>query len=159
MGVQPGKDTSMYLLPLGLSLILGIVLLGNAKKFEEKQAEKRAANQTPDYAEKYPILERLLEGFPESYVLLVCVLLFRYQSGLLSGLLKLPWGTLRSVSILAILLLPAFKRFPKQNLYLGLGMLGYALNSLRIVLQIPFDARCGRIFLRLCKACGSRSVQ
>ncbi len=86
---------------------------------------------------KNSLSNRLLRGFPKSYVALACLRLLN-QGGILSGLFYLPWGTIRTISVLAIVILPALKAFPKRNLYLGLAMIGYGLNSLRTLLTIPY---------------------
>lgn len=86
---------------------------------------------------KNRLSNQLLPSFPKSYVALACLLLLN-QGGILSGLFYIPWGTIRNISVLAIVILPALKAFPKRNLCLGLAMIGYGLNSLRTLLTIPY---------------------
>ena len=109
-------------------------------------------NSLSNFASQYLSKDQLLSGFPKSYVVLVCLLLFN-QRGILSGFFYIPWGTIQSISVLAIVILPAFKAFPKRDFYLGLAMFGYGLNSLRILLRISFNVyMIGTIVINVCTA-------
>lgn len=152
-GVEPGKDTSMYIIPMMLTLLAGIILLGKAPAYEKKQAEKKENNQTADAVSRILGQDRFLSDFPKSYLMLACALLFNNRLSMLTGLFSIPWGTIRNISILALLILPAMKAFPKRNLYLGLAMIGYGLGSLRTLTAISFNVyMIGNICILACTA-------